>query len=199
MLNSGCANAATGAEGLEHAERTAELLATKLETAPEHVLVCSTGPIGTRLPIERVTAALPGLVDGAGSTASHSADAARAILTTDTRLKQIVVETDGIVVGGMAKGAAMLSPNMATMLAVLTTDAAADPVALQTALRVAVAGSFNQISVDGSMSTNDTVVLLSSGRGRSVSEATLAQALVAACSDLANQMIADARKGARSG
>ena len=133
---------------------------------PEHVLVCSTGTIGTRLQIERIEAALPALIGGRGPSPERAAAAAEAILTTDTRTKQVVVEGDGFVVGGMAKGAAMLRPNMATMLAVLTTDAsvvAGGPAG--GARQAPSAHSFNEMTVDGCTSTNDSVIVMASGLG----------------------------------
>lgn len=192
VLNSGCANAATGAPGREAAELTCELAARALAVAPENVLVCSTGTIGTRLEVEKIAAAFPILLAGRGSSPACAAVAASAILTTDTRTKQVVIEADGFVVGGMAKGAAMLAPNMATMLAVLTTDAAVSPGELHGALGDAVGHSFNEMTVDGCMSTNDSVIVLASGAGREVGRASLSEALTAACADLAVQMAADA-------
>ena len=118
--------------------------------------------------------------------------AARAIMTTDTVTKEVVVRGDGFTVGGMAKGAAMLAPNMATMLAVCTTDAAVDPATLHAALATAVAASFNEITVDGCTSTNDTVLVLANGLGPSPSPASLTEALTDACRALAAQMVDDA-------
>ena len=118
-------------------------------------------------------------------------------MTTDTRTKEVVVDGRGFVVGGMAKGAAMLAPNMATMLAVLTTDASASSQALHAALAAAVGHSFNEMTVDGCMSTNDSVILMASGLGRQVGEEALAEALTAACADLASQMVADAEGGTK--
>ena len=134
ILNSGCANAATGSEGRVTSELTCDLAAEALGVRPEHFLVCSTGTIGTRLAGERIKAALPLLIGGRGSSREHATAAAKAILTTDTRTKEVVIEAKGFTVGGMAKGAAMLSPNMATMLAVLTTDASSSSQTLNTAL-----------------------------------------------------------------
>jgi glutamate N-acetyltransferase/amino-acid N-acetyltransferase len=120
------------------------------------------------------------------------ADAARAILTTDTHAKEVVVRSGGFTVGGMAKGAAMLAPNMATMLAVLTTDAAVEPAPLRAMLQAAVAQSFNTLSVDGCTSTNDTVIVLASGLAGPADEGELRMAITAACTDLAEQMAGDA-------
>lgn len=190
ILNSGNANAATGEPGVEDAELMCELVAAELGCDHHAVLVCSTGLIGNRLPIRAITSTIPGLV--AARHVDCSADAADAILTTDTRRKEVAVERPGFVVGGMAKGAAMLAPNMATMLAVLTTDATADPHELQRALAHGVSESFNAMSVDGCTSTNDTVLLLASGRRDRVNQADLDDAVLEACTGLAAQMVADA-------
>ncbi len=190
VLNSGNANAATGASGQEHAERMCAAVAGPLGTEAEQILVCSTGLIGIPLPIERIESAGPALVSALA--ADGGPDAARAIMTTDTRQKEAVVAGDGFTVGGMAKGAAMLAPNMATMLAVLTTDAEVDAAVLARALSAGVATSFNALSVDGCTSTNDTVLLLASGLAGPVDEAELQRAVAAACDDLAGQMAADA-------
>jgi glutamate N-acetyltransferase/amino-acid N-acetyltransferase len=190
ILSSGNANAATGAAGRANAERMTELVARELGCATEEVLVCSTGLIGIPLPmdpIESGVAPLVGARHGEGGSA-----AARAIMTTDTHPKEVVVSTDTFTVGGMAKGAAMLAPNMATMLAVLTTDAAAEPEVLQAALRAGVASSFNVLSVDGCQSTNDTVLLLASGAAGPVDERVLFGAVAEACAKLAKQMAGDA-------
>jgi glutamate N-acetyltransferase/amino-acid N-acetyltransferase len=197
VLNSGCANAATGSQGRRAAELTCDLAARALGVRPEHVLVCSTGIIGTRLACDRIEAALPSLIGGRGSSPDHAAAAARAILTTDKRTKEVVVEADGFVIGGMAKGAAMLSPNMATMLAVLTSDVSSSSQALHTAVSSAVRHSFNEMTVDGCTSTNDSVIVMASGVGPQVPEPALAEALTAACADLALQMVADAEGGTK--
>ena len=190
ILNSGNANAATGAAGQEAAERMCAAAAAELGCKATEVLVCSTGLIGIPLPVERIEAAAPALA--AARRAEGGADAARAILTTDTHAKEVVVRSGGFTVGGMAKGAAMLAPNMATMLAVLTTDAEADPAPLREMLQAAVAQSFNTLSVDGCTSTNDTVIVLASGLAGPVDDAELRMALTAACTDLAEQMAGDA-------
>ena len=192
VLNSGNANAATGDSGRQHAERTTELVATQLGCDAEHVLVCSTGLIGIPLPIAPIEDGIKPLVNSLASDGGHRA--AVAIMTTDTVPKQVVVETDGgITVGGMAKGAAMLAPNMATMLAVLTTDAATDARTLGDALRRAVGRSFNILSVDGCTSTNDTVIVLANGRSNvTPTDDELTDALQKACFSLAQQMAGDA-------
>jgi glutamate N-acetyltransferase/amino-acid N-acetyltransferase len=190
VLNSGNANAATGAAGLDAAERMCAAAAAELGCDAAEVLVCSTGLIGIPLPVDRIEAATPELV--AARRADAGADAARAILTTDTHAKEVVVRGDGFTVGGMAKGAAMLAPNMATMLAVLTTDAEVDGPALTLVLRRAVAASFNTLSVDGCTSTNDTVIVLAGGAAGPVAIDDLEVAITAACVDLAGQMAGDA-------
>jgi glutamate N-acetyltransferase/amino-acid N-acetyltransferase len=193
IVNSGCANAATGDQGLADAEATCALVAEALGCQPEDVLVCSTGLIGYTLPMAAVTAGVAPLVAGRGAGAEHAIAAAEAMRTTDTHRKEAVVRGDGFVVGGMAKGAAMLAPNMATMLAVLTTDAAVEPDALREVLRAAVADSFNAMSVDGCTSTNDTVILLASGvAGPPADPASFAAAVAEVCLDLATQMVGDA-------
>jgi len=191
VLNSGCANAATGAAGIDDAQAMCAAVATELGCAPEEVLVCSTGLIGYRLPMPAVLGGIPALV--AQRAPDGGPVAAEAIRTTDTRRKETVVHGDGFVVGGMAKGAAMLAPNMATMLAVLTTDAAVEPAELADALRAGVADSFNAMSTDGCTSTNDTVILLASGAaGAPGDPAGFRTAVAQACLDLAMQMVADA-------
>ena len=197
ILNSGCANAATGPEGRRAAELTCELAARALKVRPENVLICSTGTIGTRLAVERIEAAMPSLIGERGSSPERAAAAAKAILTTDTRTKEAVVEGEGFVVGAVAKGAAMLSPNMATMLAVLTTDASSSPQALSAALVAAVGSSFNEMTVDGCVSTNDSVIVMASGLGREVPEEALTEALTATCADLVLQMVSDAEGGTK--
>ena len=190
ILNSGNANAATGAAGKEAAERMCAAAAKELGCEAEEVLVCSTGLIGIPLPVERIEEAATDLASA--RSVGGGAAAARAILTTDTHAKEVVVRGNGFTVGGMAKGAAMLAPNMATMLAVLTTDAAVDAETLRTMLQSAVAQSFNTLSVDGCTSTNDTVIVLAGGQAGPVDQAELRMALTAACTDLAEQMAGDA-------
>ena len=193
ILNSGNANAATGTSGRSHAEQTCSLVAEEYGCRPEEVLVCSTGLIGIPLPFGALAAGVGPLMAAAATGADAGEMAATAIMTTDTRRKEVVVAGDGYVVGGMAKGAAMLAPDMATMLAVLTTDAAVDAPTLQAALSEAVVDSFNALSVDGCTSTNDTVVILASGRaGRPPGPSEFAATVAAACADLAAQMAGDA-------
>ncbi|HEX4905678.1 MAG TPA: bifunctional glutamate N-acetyltransferase/amino-acid acetyltransferase ArgJ [Acidimicrobiales bacterium] len=190
VLNSGNANAATGESGRRDAERMADLVAEQLGCRSDAVLVCSTGLIGIPLPMDPIESGVARLVQSLRE--DGGANAAQAIMTTDTVRKETLQRGDGFVVGGMAKGAAMLAPNMATMLAVLTTDAEATPDALQQMLRAGVADSFNAMSVDGCQSTNDTVIILASGRAGAVDEAALAGAIADACGDLARQMCGDA-------
>ena len=196
ILNSGGANACTGPDGFADTHHTAEQVASALQATghdvgPIDVAVCSTGLIGIRLPMDKITAAIPGLVDGL-SAAGGSA-AAEAIMTTDTVTKQTVVERDGWSVGGMAKGAAMLAPGLATMLVVITTDAVVDGGSLHDQLAAATRVSFDRVDSDGCMSTNDTVLLLSSGAsGVAPDAAELAAAVTEACTDLALQLVADA-------
>jgi glutamate N-acetyltransferase/amino-acid N-acetyltransferase len=192
VLNSGNANAATGAEGLGHAERTCELVGAHLGCRVEEVLVCSTGLIGVPLPIKAIETGIAPLVASLAGDEDGGLYAARAIMTTDTHAKEAVVTRPSFTIGGMAKGAAMLAPDMATMLAVLTTDAAVEPGALHADLVEAVRGSFNTLTVDGCTSTNDTVIVLASGRAGAPEAGEFRQALAAACVDLAVQMAGDA-------
>ena len=194
VLNSGNANAATGGAGRDDAERTCALVAGGLGCRVEEVLVCSTGLIGIPLPMEALAGGIDPLVTSRRPGAAAARAAAQAICTTDTVVKEVVVDGPGFTVGGMAKGAAMLAPNMATMLAVLTTDASVNAGDLQPALRAAVDGSFNALSVDGCTSTNDTVLVLASGFGTEepTDPAELEKVLAAACAELAAQMVGDA-------
>ncbi|CAN5167017.1 bifunctional glutamate N-acetyltransferase/amino-acid acetyltransferase ArgJ [soil metagenome] len=191
VLNSGGANACTGPDGFADTHRTAEAVADALGTGAARVAVCSTGLIGVRLPMEQL---LPGIADAAaGLSADGGAAAAEAIRTTDTVAKTATAQGEGWHVGGMAKGAAMLSPALATMLAVVATDAVADPALLDRVLRTATAGSFDRVDTDGCMSTNDTVLLLASGAsGVTPDPAELQAAVSAVCADLARQMVGDA-------
>ena len=193
VVNSGTANAATGARGELDAIATAAEAARLLSLDVEEVLVLSTGVIGALLPLEKIRAALP--VAAAALSAQGGGDAAEAILTTDTRTKQAVSAGDGFAVGGMAKGSGMIHPNLATMLAVVTTDYPLEPGEAVEVLRPAVDTSFNSISVDGECSTNDAVVLLSSGAAAvertAASDAAFGHALQAVCADLAAQIVAD--------
>ncbi|HVL94002.1 MAG TPA: bifunctional glutamate N-acetyltransferase/amino-acid acetyltransferase ArgJ [Acidimicrobiales bacterium] len=190
VLNSGNANAATGRAGVEVATAACALVAEGLGCGTEEVLVCSTGLIGIPLALDAFTAGVPAAL--AARSRQGGPDAATAIMTTDTVAKQVVVRAPGFTVGGMAKGAAMLAPHMATMLAVLTTDAAVAAAELQAALTAAVAASFDTITVDGATSTNDTVIVLAGGAAGPTDGAAFAAALAEACASLAHQMVADA-------
>lgn len=198
VLNSGCANAATGERGRAVADLTANRTAELLSCAPEDVLVCSTGTIGTHLAPEAVTAGVADAIEGLGRSHTDGTAAAWAIMTTDTEPKQVVVRAEGFTVGGMAKGAGMIRPDMATMLAVLTTDAVVTPAVLDEALRIAVDHSFHALNVDGCPSTNDTVIALASGAsGFTPEPEDLAAALTGASVQLARHIAADAEGASR--
>ena len=191
ILNSGGANACTGPEGFADTHRTAEYVATALTIAPIDVAVCSTGLIGQRLPMDKI---LDGIdVAVAQLSQDGGTNAALAIMTTDSVSKQALVERDGWSIGGMAKGAGMLAPGLATMLVVITTDAKLDPKQADAALRTATSLSFDRIDSDGCMSTNDTVLLLASGASNvQPNESQFVEALTELCLDLARQLIGDA-------
>jgi len=200
VVNSGSANACTGPQGMRDAERTAAVAAEALGVDVRTVFVCSTGTIGIPLPMDRMEA---GVREAARALSPDGGPAAaRAIMTTDTVDKQAAVELriDGadVRVGGMAKGAGMIEPNMATMLGFLTTDAAVEPAALQDCLSAAVRESFNRITVDGDQSTNDTVLLLANGAAGNrrlgalhPQWAEFAGAVAAVARDLAMKIVAD--------
>ena len=196
VLNSGGANACTGPDGFADTHATAEhvslaLAAVGVEAGAGDVAVCSTGLIGERLPMALLLAG----VDAATSELSTDGglDAAKAIMTTDSVAKTSAVTAAGFTVGGMAKGAGMLAPALATMLVVLTTDAVVDAKVADAALREACALTFDRIDSDGCMSTNDTVLLLASGAsGVAPDSAVLAEAVTRVCADLARQLIGDA-------
>lgn len=194
VLNSGGANACTGAEGFQTAHATAEEAAGVLGCGAIDVAVCSTGLIGQQLPRETL---LAGVRTAAGELAAGpeaGSAVAGAIMTTDTVPKEsVVTDPAGWTVGGTTKGAGMIAPSMATMLSVLTTDAVLDRATLDAALREAVRYSFDRLDVDGSMSTNDTVLVLASGAsGVEADPAVFTAALTRVCRDLAEQMQADA-------
>ncbi len=192
-VNSGVANAATGAKGEADARATAAEVGRLLDLAPEQVIVLSTGVIGAPLPLDRL---LPGLADATAALSEQGgAAAATAILTTDTCSKEAVVTGAGFTVGGMAKGSGMIHPNMATMLAVITSDyplEAGEPIEF---LRPAVNESFNAISIDGECSTNDAVVLLANGASglerTPASDLEFAAAVRTVCARLARQVVED--------
>ncbi|MEM9653585.1 MAG: bifunctional glutamate N-acetyltransferase/amino-acid acetyltransferase ArgJ [Actinomycetota bacterium] len=194
IINSGNANAATGAQGMADATHMAAATATELGVATEEVLVCSTGLIGFTLPMERINAGIPTVVSA--RSADGGPDAATAMMTTDTVSKHTTrtatIDGTTITVGGIAKGAAMLEPNMATMLAVLTTDAGLTATEATDLLRRAVGPAFNSLTVDGAQSTNDTVLLLANGRAGRVDPEAVLGPLAEACFDLAVMMADDA-------
>ena len=203
LVSSGNANAATGEEGRRNARRMCDLSAGQLGTATEDVLVCSTGLIGIPLPMPPLERGIPAVAAALATGPEAGRAAAEAMLTTDTRRKEAlaVAELPGgarLTVGGMAKGAAMLAPAMATMLAVLTTDAAAPASVLNAALEAAVAETFNALVVDGCTSTNDTVLLLASGTagapadGDAAGYRALVDAVTEVCDQLAAAMASDA-------
>jgi glutamate N-acetyltransferase/amino-acid N-acetyltransferase len=199
VLNSGGANACTGPAGFQDTHATAEGLAAALsewgtETGAIDVAVCSTGLIGDRLPMDKVLAGVVQLVHDMAGGITGGEEAARAIMTTDTVPKQVALHHPGNwTVGGMAKGAGMLAPSLATMLCVLTTDAVAEASALEQALRRATARTFDRLDIDGSCSTNDTVLLLASGASEiTPSQADLDDAVLRVCDDLCAQLQADA-------
>jgi glutamate N-acetyltransferase/amino-acid N-acetyltransferase len=203
LLNSGGANACTGPLGFQDTHTTAEAVAAALsnwgtETGPVEVAVCSTGLIGDRLPMANVLAGVTEIVHEIHAGLLGGDDAARAIMTTDTVPKQVALHHsmesgENWTLGGMAKGAGMLAPSLATMLVVLTTDAVADAAALDAALRRAAARTFDRLDVDGSSSTNDTVLLLASGASEiRPSQDHLDDAVFRVCDDLCAQLQADA-------
>lgn len=205
LINSGCANCMTGAAGYRDAVRLGHVVARRLGVPDSQVLIASTGIIGHRLPVERIERAIPRLI--AQRSRAHHAEAAQAILTTDLHVKEAAIELviDGhrCRIGGMVKGSGMIAPSMATMLCVVTTDAVVPPALLRQLLRNAVGQTFNAISVDGDMSTNDTVFALASGRSGALvrpgrpSERRFAHALTALLQRLAELLVADGEGAAR--
>jgi glutamate N-acetyltransferase/amino-acid N-acetyltransferase len=213
VVNSGNANACTGRQGMKDALEMTALVARRLHMPPEHVLVGSTGRIGVTLPMANVKAGILAAARLLGSGAAHAAEAAEAIMTSDTKPKQIAVEFKlggrAVRIGGICKGAGMIQPGMsatgarpaatprhATMLCFITTDAAIEAEALQTALHEAVAHSFNRITVDGDMSTNDTVLVLANGlAGNSILQTRNSKlfqsALNHVCLELAKMIVRD--------
>jgi len=199
ILNSGGANACTGPGGFQDTHATAEAVAAALsdwgsDTGAIEIAVCSTGLIGDRLPMGKVLAGVTDIVHEMAGGLTGGEEAARAIMTTDKVPKQVALHhRDNWTVGGMAKGAGMLAPSLATMLSVITTDAVADAAALEHALRSAAAQTFDRLDVDGSCSTNDTVLLLASGASAiTPSQADLDDAVLRVCDDLCAQLLADA-------
>jgi len=201
ILNSGGANACTGPDGFADTHRTAELVAASLGLAQGtpigaiDVAVCSTGLIGVRLPMDKITAGIVDVVDVLSS--DGGAAAATAIMTTDSVAKQSHVSGDGWSIGGMAKGAGMLAPGLATMLVVITTDASVAQSELRSHLVQATRTSFDRLDSDGCMSTNDSVIIMSSGASQiTPAAADFQAALSVLCQDLARQLLADAEGAA---
>lgn len=193
LYNAGNANACNGALGLRDAQQMQTELAELLNFDSNHVAVCSTGLIGEPMPMDNVSAGIEKLPGVLGSSPDHGEGAARAIMTTDTTVKQTLVNGDGWSLGGMGKGVGMMAPSLATMLVCLTTDLSATPEQLAIALQKATALTFDTLDVDGSTSTNDTVVLMASGAsGETTTQEALNEAVLAACADLADQLQADA-------
>ena len=190
IVNSGNANAGTGTPGYKNAQLMAAATGEALQIANSHVMVCSTGIIGTPLPMDPILAATPRLAKKLSKEGAH--DAARGILTTDHEPKEVVVAGSNFTLGGMAKGCGMIAPNMATMLAFLTTDADIPQSVMQKALKSAADQTFNTLNVDGAMSTNDTAMLLASGRRGKADPAEFADALLSACRELTMMMARDA-------
>ncbi|GAA1891432.1 bifunctional glutamate N-acetyltransferase/amino-acid acetyltransferase ArgJ [Paeniglutamicibacter psychrophenolicus] len=199
VLNSGGANACTGPEGFANTHATAEHVATVLGVSSGDVLVCSTGLIGEQLPMDKI---IPGVgaaaaALGTGNEFDGGSAAATAIMTTDTVSKQAGFTGTGYSIGAMAKGAGMLAPGLATMLVVITTDAVLDPAQLDAALREATRVSFDRADSDGCMSTNDTVILMSSGASGTVPDLVeFSAGLAATCVELAKTLISDAEGAA---
>jgi glutamate N-acetyltransferase/amino-acid N-acetyltransferase len=199
VANAGCANAGTGSQGLDDARAVQALVAERIGVANRFVFTASTGLIGSRLGVDQIASALPALKLSTGRRADG--EAAHAIMTTDTVAKEAAVEVDlgrgrTAHVAGMAKGSGMIHPQMGTMLAFLTTDAPIAPVALRGILRATVDRTFNQVTVDGDASTNDTVLVLASGAGggpevTGTSLEAVAEGLEAVCRSLAEQIAAD--------
>jgi len=195
IVNSGNANAATGEQGYKNAQLMCEEVANNLGIASENIGVCSTGWIGYQLPMDIILPAIGEVVQGAN--VDGGLVAAKAIMTTDTREKTFFKKFEDVngvefCVGAIAKGAAMLQPNMATMLGFITTDATVSREVLQVSLSRAASMSFNKLTVDGAQSTNDTVLIMSSERTAVVDEETFSEALIEVCQSLAKQMCDDA-------
>ncbi len=206
ITNAGCANACTGPQGLQNTHRTAELVANQIGCAPTQVLVMSTGVIGRQLDMAKLE---QGIINVTSAQAHQGAPwVARAIMTTDTKPKTahatIQIQGKPVTIAGCCKGAGMIHPNMATMLAIITTDALITPSVLEQELRTAVDHSFNRISVDGDTSTNDTVLLLASGASdiaiestQSADQLAFREALIAVCTSLAKQVARDGEGATR--
>jgi glutamate N-acetyltransferase/amino-acid N-acetyltransferase len=194
VLNSGGANAATGPGGFQDTHATAEKVGERLDAGAVEVAVCSTGLIGERLPMDAVLSGVEAAVKSLDATPQAALAAATAVMTTDSKPKQAFARhADGWSIGGFAKGAGMLAPNLATMLSVITTDAVIDGAVLDTALRAATRVTFDRLDVDGGTSTNDSVIVLASGAsGVTPSESELTDLITTVSLDLVRQLRADA-------
>jgi glutamate N-acetyltransferase/amino-acid N-acetyltransferase len=190
VVNSGNANAGTGAAGYKDAQLMGAAAGEALGIDACQVLVCSTGIIGTPLPMDPILQATPKLAKKLSVEGGH--DAARGILTTDHNPKEVLIKGSTFSIGGMAKGCGMIAPNMATMLAFLTTDADVPRELIQKVLRQVSDATFNTLNVDGATSTNDTAMILASGRRGKADPEEFGNALLAACEDLTMQMARDA-------
>lgn len=204
VANSGNANACTGTQGLNDAAAMAHQACEAAQVPQGRMLVCSTGRIGRAMPMSKIATGIAAAGIALGATSEHGTDAAWAILTSDTRPKTATVrfEVEGktVTLAGMAKGAGMIQPDMATMLAFITTDAQIDPVQLKLVLQHAVAPTFNAITVDGDMSTNDTVLVFANGvsgvalENGSAALETFTAALTALCENLARKIVKDGER-----
>ena len=193
IFNSGNANACNGAQGDKDASALVAEVAHSLHLPEGDIAACSTGLIGEPMPMHKVLAGAADVVKGLGTSAEHAHAAAAAIMTTDTMTKEATYAAEGWSVGAMGKGVGMMAPSLATMLVCLTTDAAASAPALHSALDKAAAKTFNTLDVDGSTSTNDTVILMASGAsGIAPSQEDLDAAVLEVCADIADQLQADA-------
>ncbi|MGV0330358.1 bifunctional glutamate N-acetyltransferase/amino-acid acetyltransferase ArgJ [Corynebacterium macginleyi] len=192
-INSGNANACNGAQGDADARAMVDAVSHGTDIAVNDIAICSTGLIGEPLPMDNVLTGIADVVNHIGATRQHGNNAATAIMTTDTIPKESVYAGDGWSVGAMGKGVGMMAPSLATMLVCITTDAIANAAILQRSLEKACIQTFNTLDVDGSTSTNDTVIIMSSGAsGVQPSEEELAQAILEVCADIADQLQADA-------
>ncbi len=193
IYNSGNANACNGEQGDKDAAAMVAAVSEHTGIPVANVAACSTGLIGEPLPMEQALAGIGVVAGNLGADKAHGQAAAEAIMTTDTVIKEAVVESDRWSIGAMGKGVGMMAPSLATMLVCVTTDAVASPQALHSALQAASDQTFNTLDVDGSTSTNDTVIILSSGAsGVEPSQEELDAAVLAVCSDIADQLQADA-------
>lgn len=188
IVNSGISNVCTGIQGIRDAEETAKLCGKELDIPEKYVLVSSTGIIGAYLPMDKIRRAIMGIKNRLNK---NSTNAAEAILTTDTKIKQIAVKIGDVIIGGIAKGAGMINPNMATMLAFIATDAEIESMQLKKMLKTAVEKSFNMITVDNDTSTSDSVFLLANGMAGKIAYSKFQQGLDYVCTSLAKMIARD--------